>query len=58
MTKIERYQAKTDEQAKALLRDAARPWVVVDTFRKLAPIVDRYATLAQAQRRARDLNRN
>jgi hypothetical protein len=37
--------------------DASRPFAVVATFRSFRKIVGRYATEEQANRRARDLNR-
>lgn len=36
---------------------AAQPWRVVATFRSFNRVVARYADKAQAQRRARDMNR-
>jgi hypothetical protein len=38
--------------------DASRPFIVVATFRTWNKVVGRYATIEQANRRARDLNRN
>lgn len=37
---------------------AAQPWRVVATFRSFNRVVARYADKKQAQRRARDMNRN
>lgn len=37
---------------------AAQPWRVVATFRSFNRVVARYADKQQAQRRARDMNRN
>jgi hypothetical protein len=37
--------------------DASRPYAVVATFRSFNQVIARYAERANAQRRARDMNR-
>jgi len=40
-------------QFASALKDASRPWLVISPYR----VAGRYATQAQANRRARDLNK-
>ena len=44
-------------EVQKMIFDAARPYVVVATFRSFNRIVARYENEADAKRRARDLNR-
>lgn len=37
--------------------DAARPYAVIATFRSFNKVIARYASEAQAKRRARDMNK-